>query len=208
MSKYGGEKVLVVKRRLFESIGHFEGFCPEVNRYLPVLLEKQNNFFMDRAEAEEDPNFKQLIPYVVFRCGDRMLHYTRGKSSGEARLHEKGSVGIGGHINPIDVRAKGLVEDTYNIAIARELFEEIRIHSGYNHRAVGLINDESNAVGKVHLGVVHLVDLAGEDVSAKEDAIQNLSFQPLSKLTGEWFERLETWSQLCVTEMASWPDTL
>ena len=86
MSKYGGEKVLVVPRALLNEIGAFEGIrtdglVPAVGR----LLDAKNHTFMDRAAAEEDPSFKQLIPYCIFRCGDRILHYTRGKSGGEIR---------------------------------------------------------------------------------------------------------------------------
>ena len=79
MSKYNGEQILVVPRNLFDELGSFQGMCTEPERYMPSLLDPSNNFFMDREAAEEDPSHKQLIPYALFRHGDRYLHYVRGK---------------------------------------------------------------------------------------------------------------------------------
>src|SRR5690554_1030040 len=98
MSKYAGEEVLVVPRALLEEIGMFQGIrTAEVDEAVKRLLDPAAHFFMDRAAAEEDPTHKQIIPYCVFRHGDRVLHYTRGKAGGESRLHAKRSVGVGGH---------------------------------------------------------------------------------------------------------------
>ena len=100
MSKYAGEEVLVVPRALFDQLGAFQGFQTDgLDAAIRQLLDPGNHFFMDRAAAEEDPSHKQLIPYCIFRCGERILHYTRGKSGGEARLHAKISVGVGGHVD-------------------------------------------------------------------------------------------------------------
>ena len=96
------EKVLGFPRTLFEQLGAFQGFSPDVQRYLPVILDPKNNSFRPRAQAETDPGFKQIIPYVVITDGARVLHYVRGKKSGEQRLVAKGSIGIGGHINDED----------------------------------------------------------------------------------------------------------
>ena len=96
------EQVLVVRRSLFDRLGSFHGLNAEISRYLPVFLEEGNHFFVPRAEAEEDPSLKQLIPYVVVTSGGKLLHYRRGSGSGEKRLLKKGSIGIGGHINDGD----------------------------------------------------------------------------------------------------------
>lgn len=203
MSKYAGELVLVVKRELFEQLGVFEGLrTDDVDVAVRHLLDPSNHFFMDRAEAEEDPSFKQLIPYCVFRHGERILHYTRGKSGGESRLHAKISVGVGGHINPVDADSGRTGPEVYHAAVARELEEELELPSGQTQRIIGLLNDDSNPVGSVHLGIVHLIDLESDAVSSREDALANLGFSPLEELNSEHFERLETWSAFCVRHLA------
>src|SRR6056297_4102464 len=112
MSKYADENVLVVKRGLFDQLGAFQGISLEPDRYLPQILNPENNHFLARDLAEDDPSFKQIIPYAIFRHEDRFLHYVRGGKSGEKRLAAKGSIGIGGHINDTDHAAASLDRDT------------------------------------------------------------------------------------------------
>lgn len=203
MSKYAGEEVLVVPRSLLDEIGAFQGIRFEgVEAALAVLLDSSAHFFMDRALAEEDPGHKQLIPYCVFRCGNRLLHYTRGKSGGESRLHAKISVGVGGHVNPVDTGGGRTGPDAYHAAVTREIEEELDLPGEHTHRIIALLNDESNAVGQVHLGIVHLIELASDEVSSREDALTDLGFMDLAELNGPAFERLETWSQYCVRHLA------
>ena len=160
MKDYQGEQILVVTRQLFDNLSDFQGINTDVERYLPSLLNPENNFFMDRGEAEDDPSHKQLIPYCIFRVkdeqGDRYLHYTRGKSGGESRLHAQVSIGIGGHINPVDQREDHLGMGTYMAGVEREIDEELNITGAHTNKIVALLNDDSNEVGKVHLGVVHM----------------------------------------------------
>ncbi len=203
MSKYAGEQVLVVPRALLDGIGAFEGIRTEgLDAAVARLLDPANHFFMDRAAAEEDPGHKQLIPYCIFRCGDRILHYTRGKSGGESRLHAKISVGVGGHVNPVDTGGGRTGPDAYHAAVTREIEEELDLPEEHEHRIVALLNDDSNAVGQVHLGIVHLVDLKSEAVRSREDALGDLGFASLADLAGLEFERLETWSQYCIQHLA------
>jgi predicted NUDIX family phosphoesterase len=166
------------------------------------LLDPGSHFFLDRGEAEEDPTHKQLIPYCVFRCGGRVLHYTRGKSGGESRLHAKLSVGVGGHVNPVDMDGGKTGAAAYHAAVTREIEEELDLPGDHAHRIIALLNDDSNPVGQVHLGIVHLIDLPSEQVSAREDALANLEFSSLEDLNGPLFDRLETWSQFCVRHLA------
>ena len=120
MSKYAGEEVLVVTRSLLEEIGMFQGLkCEGLKGAVARLLDPANHFFMDRGAAEEDPTHKQIIPYCVFRHGDRVLHYTRGKAGGESRLHAKISVGVGGHVNPVDMGEGRKGADAYHAAVTR-----------------------------------------------------------------------------------------
>jgi len=197
MKDYGGEQVLVVTRELFNSLGEFQGISTNTKQYLPQLIDPKNNFFMDRAEAELDPSHKQLIPYALFRHEGKFLHYVRGKSGGEARLHAKGSMGIGGHINPIDQREDPLGMDTYMAGVEREIHEELKIEGGLTQKAVAILNDDSNEVGKVHLGIVHVFELETDLVASAEDAIADLQFSSIEILQNEVRPRLESWSQHC-----------
>src|SRR5207253_2777708 len=113
--------------------------------------------FRPRSEVEDDPGFKQIIPYVIFRAGDWVFCYTRGKSQGEVRLHRLRSLGVGGHVAEADAGGRATL-DAYEMALRRELEEEVAIQSEGSIRRVGLINDDSNPVGQVHLGVVHLYE--------------------------------------------------
>ena len=153
------ENVLVVRRTLFDELGAFQGFEPKVDRYLETFLKRENNFFVPRSRAEEDPAFKQIIPYAVFTSGEKILHYVRGAKSGEKRLVSKGSIGIGGHINDNDESLFSFDRDSYRVAVHREIEEELKFEGAYEDRVAGLINDDSTEVGRVHLGVVHVISL-------------------------------------------------
>ena len=201
MRDYQGEEILVISRQLFDELGSFQGIKTDVDGYLQAILDPANNFFMDRGKAEDDPSFKQIIPYALFHHDGKYLHYTRGKSGGESRLHAQGSVGVGGHINPVDERADPLGKATYLAGVEREIDDELNITGGHQNRIVGLLNDDSNDVGKVHLGVVHIFDLESEDVTSAEDALANLAFQSSEDLTGKLHGSLETWSRFCVDEL-------
>ena len=201
MRDYQGEEILVISRQLFDELGSFQGIKTDVDGYLQAILDPANNFFMDRGKAEDDPSFKQIIPYALFHHDGKYLHYTRGKSGGESRLHAQGSVGVGGHINPVDERADPLGKATYLAGVEREIDEELNITGGHQNRIVGLLNDDSNDVGKVHLGVVHIFDLESEDVTSAEDALANLAFQSSEDLTGKFHGSLETWSRFCIDEL-------
>lgn len=201
MKDYKGEEILVIPRSLLDELGSFQGIKTDIDNYLESILDPKNNFFMDRGKAEEDPSFKQIIPYCLFHHNGRYLHYVRGKSGGESRLHAQGSVGIGGHINPVDEREDHLGRATYLAGVEREIEEELNIEGGHKNRIVGLLNDDSNPVGKVHLGVVHIFDLDTDQVSSNEDALAALAFYDAKTLKGEMLERLETWSRSCVEQL-------
>ena len=197
---YEDESVLVIKRELFDEIGTFQGISTEIDKYLPVFLNPVNNFFIHRELAEDDPTHKQIIPYAIFKHGDKFLKYLRGKKSGEQRLASKSSIGIGGHINQDDFNSSSLEKDTYLTGIEREINEELIINCDYNNLPIALINDDSNDVGQVHLGVVHLFDLESDQVEAGEANIENLEFLSSDDLLKEK-DNLESWSQICVDHL-------
>lgn len=189
------ERVLVIRRSLFEELGSFHGLNADIGRYLPVFLESGNHFFVPRPEAEEDPSLKQLIPYVVVTCGEKILHYRRGSGSGEKRLLKKGSVGIGGHINDGDGLGDAFDAAAYQRALLRELQEELSIPGPFVECPLALLNDDSNPVGAVHLGIVHQCRLADSRVTANEEGVAELGFLTPGELAAR-HKDLETWSQL------------
>jgi predicted NUDIX family phosphoesterase len=194
------ENILVVRRSVLESLGMFQGLCFEADRYLPVLLARENNFFTPRAPAETNPDLKQIIPYVLLVHGDRVFQYVRGKKSGEQRLVAKGSVGIGGHMNDTDEGLFSFDAGAYRNAVEREVAEEMFIETPYTDHIVALLNDDSNEVGKVHLGVVHIFRLAEEKARKREAVITEAGFVPIAELQ-QRRDALETWSQLCIDEI-------
>jgi predicted NUDIX family phosphoesterase len=196
------EHVLVFPRSLFEKLGVFQGFNSEVNRYLLDILDPSKNRFMPRSLAETDPDFKQVIPYVVITDGHSVLHYVRGKKAGEQRLVAKGSIGIGGHVNQEDetLFAFGFGAQAFKDAVAREVKEEVSIQGEFEAKPVGLINDDSTEVGRVHFGVVHLLLCTPDKVKKNEQVITQVEFIPIEELRKKR-EQMETWSQLCLDQL-------
>src|SRR5213595_4348960 len=108
------ENVLVIKRSLFDELGSFQGLNFEPEKYLKAILSRGSNFFIPRPQAESNPDYKQIIPYVLIVFQNTVLHYVRGKKAGEQRLIAKGSIGIGGHLNDADAGLFTLDEEHYN----------------------------------------------------------------------------------------------
>jgi predicted NUDIX family phosphoesterase len=194
------EMIMVVRRSLLEELGLFQGLNFEVQRYLPALLARENNFFTPRPPAETNPELKQIIPYVLLVHEGRVLHYVRGKKAGEQRLVAKGSVGIGGHMNDGDEGLFTMDDAAYREAVQREIHEELNIETKFTNHIVALLNDDSNAVGQVHLGVVHVFKLETDKVSKREQMITNLEFLTRDELLARR-ENLESWSQICVDRL-------
>ena len=192
--------VLAVPRAHFDALGAFQGLCFAVDRYLPALLDRRHNGFLPRAQAETDPGYKQLIPYVLLVHAGRVLHYVRGRRGGENRLHARGSIGVGGHLNDADETLFSWDEAAYRAGVAREVAEELVLATPHHERVAALLNDDSNEVGRVHLGVVHVFDLATDRVTARESALTRLEFLAPGELRARR-EGLETWSQLCVDRL-------
>ncbi len=191
------ELVLTFPRQLLDDIGSFQGLQADVTAYIPQILEARNTRYIPRSIAEDDPSFKQIIPYVLVQRRRTLLHYVRGKASGEKRLVAKGSIGIGGHINHRDEDLFGSGLDFYEEAVRRELHEELRIDADLTTRIVAVINDDSTPVGRVHFGVVHICELGDEHVSRGEPCITEMRFLTLDDLE-ERREHMETWSQFCL----------
>ena len=194
------ENVLVVKRELFDELGSFQGLNFEPEKYLKPILSRGSNFFIPRTEAENDPAYKQIIPYALIAFEETVLHYVRGKKAGEQRLVAKGSIGIGGHMNETDESLFALDEQAYRAGVEREVNEEIKIDTPFEDRIVALLNDDSTEVGRVHLGVVHIFKLNEPNVQKREAMITSLTFLTKEELMARR-ESLETWSQICLNSL-------
>ncbi len=194
------ENILVIKRSLFDQLGSFHGLNFEPRRYLDVLLSRGNNFFLPRAQAENDSTHKQIVPYAILAFKDKVLYYVRGKKAGEQRLVAKGSIGIGGHMNESDESLFAWDEKAYRAGVEREVNEEIKIDTKFDDRIVALLNDDTTEVGQVHLGIVHVFKLAQPKVEKREAMITNLAFLGKDELLKRR-ESLETWSRICVDSL-------
>jgi predicted NUDIX family phosphoesterase len=151
--------------------------------------------FVERPLAEESPHLKQLIPYVVVRDGTRVFLMERTDAGGDPRLHRKASIGVGGHLNPVD---EG--EDPLSVGLQREWAEELVAEWEPRFELVGLLNDDSNPVGSVHLGVVFAVEADGRPVAVRETEKLSGRMVPPGEVIAAW-DRLETWSQLVAAEL-------
>ena len=192
------ERVLCFERKLLEELGVFQGLSLEIEKYLPVVSARANIRYINRSEAEHDRRYKQLIPYVLAICQDRILRYRRGKGGQETRLHGLFSVGIGGHISEEDhgLFSAGL---GYHEGMRRELMEEVAIEE-VNEVAVALINDDSTDVGYVHFGVVHVLHVANEDVAGRRSGIVAPEFVPIAEATKDP-AGYESWSRFCLENL-------
>lgn len=191
------EAVLVVPRARLLPSDAFHGFSgARIEQYLAAISAHAR--FVPRAEVEDDPGLKQIIPYVVLRHQDRIFLVKRTRAGSEARLREKFSIGIGGHINPEDV---GDAADPVEAGMRRELEEEVQVPRGWQVRPVGALNDDQEAVGSVHFGLVYVADLPSAEVRVRERRKLEGAFASIEEIQAV-YEKLETWSQFIVDAMA------
>ena len=143
--------------------------------------------FRPRGEVEDDRSLKQIIPYLLLRDGERIFLMKRTKAGGDERLHDRYSIGVGGHVNPGDADVLG--------GLKREWREEIAADFVPEFGPVGLLNDDSNPVGAVHLGLVYAADAAGRPVEIRETHKLSGRFVPMNSVA-DVADKLETWSAL------------
>lgn len=183
------EQILVVPRKeIFAGQEAWTGMKKvDPDTYLELI--KTHQQFHPRSVMETDPAYKQIIPYLVFAHKDKYFLMQRSANASEQRLKNKYSLGIGGHIRKEDMTTNALVDWAQ-----REFHEEVRYVDSFNIKPLGLLNDDSNDVGKVHIGFVFLVEGATPDISIKSELKTGklLSLQEL-KL---YFTYMETWSQM------------
>ena len=165
----------------------------------------RDGFFVERAMAERTPAWTQVIPYTLVQCGERVLLTRRTKNGGEARLHDKHSIGIGGHVNPIDLETSarlGVVRNPLAAGAQREIEEELDVRGAYELRPVGLLNDDSNSVGAVHVGVVHVMRVDGQVEVREREQLEGRLVTPRElRELAERGANLETWTKLLLPHL-------
>jgi predicted NUDIX family phosphoesterase len=209
------EFVYVVKRYDLFDRAFPHGFVPHgeagAGATDPVTLWTERirecGFFLERRHAETDSSFKQVIPYTMVMHGREVLLLRRLARGGEARLHGKLSIGVGGHINPVDgdgEAAGAAGADLLDAGCRRELEEEIAIRSPYTLTPVGVINDDASDVGSVHFGLVNVARCETPDVAIRETEVLEGSFVTLDALREQHRDepgRFETWSALIIERL-------
>ncbi len=188
------ENVLVLPVRALGDIVSENGLITGRERDVLDLIARES-FFLPRPTAEESPEYKQIIPYVAVVRGDEVFVTRRLNRGGEARLHGRLSLGVGGHINEID-RANG---DWLMNCLRREIEEEVDIADFGVLTLRGLINDNANDVGSVHLGFFFTLTTGG-DVFVRETEKLEGGFTPIASLP-EKTENMESWSQIITPEL-------
>ena len=193
------ERVLCFERKLLEELGVFHGLSLETGKYLPILTSSSNILYLNRSDAEKDKRYKQLIPYVLVICNNKILRYRRGRGGQETRLHGLYSVGIGGHISEEDNQLFSKSIGGYEEGMRRELKEEVDIDE-VKETLVAVINDDSTEVGYVHFGVVHIMHVANENVAGRRNGILAPEFVPMVEAVKDP-SVYESWSRFCVEHL-------
>jgi predicted NUDIX family phosphoesterase len=180
------EEVMVVEREVLAPYFVERGLLRTIPDDMFDLI-VDRHFFIDRPIAEVSPQYKQIIPYVLIRHGDSWFLLQRTSRQTEKRLHDKLSLGIGGHVNP----------DTPDLldGLQKELDEEIAVSGDYDISFVGILNDDTTDVGRVHLGAVYVLDARDAAVEVRETEKMTGRWVPRAELA-ELRERMETWSQI------------
>ncbi|MDD2716297.1 MAG: hypothetical protein PHW04_10450 [Candidatus Wallbacteria bacterium] len=197
MNKFD-ELIMVIPKSAFDQLGCFQGFNANYKKYVDYINEHYE--IKKRGSVENDPNYKQIIPYALLTHDKKVCIYKRGKQLSEERLKFNYSLGFGGHISFED---SNLFNSTYKEGMLREVNEELKLNSHYQEKIVGLINDDSNDVGKVHLGIVHVFNLTSPEVRKKEKSINEVSVVDISFVKDN-YNMFETWSQICIDNASEW----
>lgn len=181
-----GERVLVLPRAALMADPGWLGVTTEGLAGFEALVARDGQF-RDRAAVERDRRWKQVIPYLVLRDGARYFLMRRTRAGGDARLHDRWTIGIGGHLNPGDRDLDG--------GLRREWEEEIEAAFVPAFRLVGLLNDDTGEVGSVHVGAVYVADATGRPVAIREtDKLEGRFAEPdeVAAVVG----RMESWSAM------------
>jgi predicted NUDIX family phosphoesterase len=182
----GGERVLVVPRELVPDRASWHGLrFDDLTTFLESVA--LHGRYRPRDEMEHDPQQKQIIPYLVLRDGERYFLMRRTRAGGDARLFDRWSIGVGGHLNPGDEGLFG--------GLRREWREELVADFEPDFTPIALLNDDTTDVGAVHLGVVFVADAEGRPVTVRETDKLSGAFVPPAEVAAG-IDLLETWSRI------------
>lgn len=186
------ELVLVVKKDIInDSLGENNQYLINSNESEFKNLVYQNQEFLLRSVAENDFSMKQIISYCLVECDNKVFVTQRTKKQTEVRLHNKYSVGIGGHINPTDLDKNDLVEK----GMLRELHEEVIIKGDFSYEFLGLINSNNAEVSLVHTGLCYLVKVKDYDCAVNETKKMTGQWVSIDQLD-EYYDSMEDWSKI------------
>lgn len=197
MSKFDEMITVVPRTTLFnDEKNQFNGFLDKNTTKGQDIFETLSKYEVKRrGDMEEDPTYKQLISYCILENEhDEILVYERLSGGGESRLHGQSSIGVGGHMN--DVKGAESINEVLRVNAQRELEEEVGLpeSKSQNLAYIGFINDDTNEVGEVHLGVVFKINVNSKDVEAKETDTLRIKWVDQSKIDN--YDAFETWSAL------------
>jgi predicted NUDIX family phosphoesterase len=181
-----GELVLVVPRGSLMADPGWHGLTTEGLDTFEAIVARDGEF-RPRAAVEPDRTWKQVIPYLVLRDGPRYFLMRRTRAGGDARLHDRWSIGVGGHLNPGDGDLAG--------GLRREWREELVADFEPDFELIGLLNDDTTDVGGVHVGAVYVADAAGRPVAIRETEKLTGAFADPREVASV-VDRMETWSAL------------
>jgi len=171
-----------------------QGFIKGNSDVLRMIVRKGQ--FRKRDDLEEDPSFKQIIPYAVISCKNSYLLFRRSSGQTEHRLHNKFTLGVGGHMNP---SYSTVSEEQYLIdELKREFFEELTLSDGCSIEDIefiGFINDETIPVSRVHTGLLYDIRVSSRDVYVRETDKMTAAWIKRSGLA-EFYELMETWTKI------------
>jgi predicted NUDIX family phosphoesterase len=199
------EMIIVAKR---EAVFHnetlaFQGVEIDKEKVTGIIEAISSTYeVMRRGNAEENPAYKQPIPYAVMRKGEEVFMYRRLSGGGETRLHDKLSIGVGGHMN--DIPEANTFEDVLMENLRRELEEELMIEaSSQEINFIGLINDDANEVGRVHIGLLVIIELPTDAVVEvrEKDQLEGKWVSVDELLATDVYEKLESWSQIATNSL-------
>lgn len=191
------EQILVVKRSLlFKDNAAFNGLSTEnTEEYLDII--KKNQEFLPRTLMEQSPEYKQIIPYLIFRHQDTYFAMQRKASASEQRLKNKFTLGIGGHVRQEDMLNSSSIFDLAH----REFYEEVNYADTFTITTLGLINDDSNEVGKVHIGLALLVEGNSNAITIRSELKQGTLISLDNCVSS--YDRMESWSQIIIDHLKS-----
>lgn len=182
------EMILVVPRKIIFAQGEWQGIQQEnIQSYIDCI--SQNQHYQPRSRMEQDPTYKQIIPYMIFRHNHKLFVMQRKSTASEQRLANKLTLGIGGHVRQDDMTNAATIFDWAR----REFHEEVSYSGAFTITTLGLINDDSNAVGQVHMGVVLLLEGSNDAINVKSELKSGTLYSTQECIS--LYDRMETWSQ-------------